>query len=72
MRNYYGLLNQIVEKQNAYEFLDSKPVTLSAKSHRAAYGTDGDYFSKPNAEDIFESIYNIMHEVNPSKYKSLY
>ncbi len=66
------LLNEILEKQNAYEFLDSKPVTLSAKSHRAAYGTDGDYFSKPNAEDIFESIYNIMHEVNPSKYKSLY
>ncbi len=66
------LLNEILGKQNAYEFLDSKPVTLSAKSHRASYGTDGDYFSKPNIEDIFESIYNIMHEVNPSKYKSLY
>ena len=66
------LLNHILEEQNAYEFLDSKPITLTAKDHRAAYGTDGDYFSKPNAEDIFESIYNIMREVNPSKYKKLY
>jgi len=66
------LLNEILDKQNAYEYLDSKPVTLAAKQHRAAYGTDGDYFSKPNAEDIFEAIYTIMHEVNPTKYKKLY
>jgi len=66
------LLNEILEKQNAYEFLDSKPITLTAKEHRTSYGTDGDYFSKPNAEDIFETIYNMMHEVNPSKYKKLY
>ena len=66
------LLNEILEKQNAYQFLDSKPITLTAKDHRTAYGTDGDYFSKPNAEDIFETIYNIMHEVNPSKYKNIY
>ena len=66
------LLDEILEKQNAYEYLDSKPVTLTAKQHRAAYGTDGDYFSKPNEEDIFEAIYKIMHEVNPNKYKSLY
>ncbi|PHQ56851.1 MAG: transketolase [Lutibacter sp.] len=66
------LLNEILEKQNGYDFLDSKPVTLSAKDHRAAYGTDGDYFSKPNAEDIFETIYAIMHEVDPIKYKLLY
>lgn len=66
------LLNEILEKQNAYEYLDSKPVTLTAKQHRAAYGTDGDYFSKPNEEDIFEAIYRILHEVNPIKYKSLY
>jgi len=66
------LLNKIIEEQNAYEFLDSKPITLTAKDHRAAYGTDGDYFSKPNAEDIFEAIYNIMREVNPTKYKKLY
>jgi hypothetical protein len=65
-------LNEILENQNAYQYLDSKPITLTAKAHRPAYGTDGDYFSKPNAEDIFESIYNIMREVNPSKYKKLY
>lgn len=66
------LLNEILEKQNAYDYLDSKPITLTAKPHRPAYGTDGDYFSKPNAEDIFETIYNMMNEVNPSKYKKLY
>lgn len=66
------LLNAILEKQNAYGYLDSKPVTLTAKPHRAAYGTDGDYFSKPNEEDIFEAIYSIMNEVNPTKYKPLY
>lgn len=66
------LLNEILEKQNAYAYLDSKPVTLTAKPHRAAYGTDGDYFSKPNEEDIFEAIYSIMNEENPTKYKPLY
>lgn len=66
------LLNEILENQNAYGYLDSKPVTLTAKPHRAAYGTDGDYFSKPNEEDIFEAIYSIMNEVNPTKYKPLY
>ncbi|WP_372745398.1 thiamine pyrophosphate-dependent enzyme [Lutibacter sp.] len=66
------ILNEILEKQNAYEFLDSKPTTLTAKDHRTAYGTDGDYFSKPNAEDIFETIYQIMHEANPTLFKKLY
>jgi pyruvate/2-oxoglutarate/acetoin dehydrogenase E1 component/TPP-dependent pyruvate/acetoin dehydrogenase alpha subunit len=66
------LLNEILENQDAYQYLDSKPATLTAKAHRPAYGTDGDYFSKPNAEDIFEFIYNIMQEVNPSKFKKLY
>lgn len=66
------LLNEILEKQNAYEYLDSKPATLASQEHRPAYGTDGDYFSKPSAEDIFETIYGIMHEVNPKKYKKLY
>jgi len=66
------LLQEIIEKQNAFEYLDSKPITLTAKPHRTAYGTDGDYFSKPNHETIFEAIYNIMNESNPSKYKSLF
>ncbi|WP_343330446.1 alpha-ketoacid dehydrogenase subunit alpha/beta [Polaribacter staleyi] len=66
------ILQNILEKQNAYIHLDSKPSTLTSKAHRPAYGTDGDYFSKPSAEDIFEKIYEIMHESNPNKYKSLY
>jgi pyruvate/2-oxoglutarate/acetoin dehydrogenase E1 component len=66
------ILQEILENQNGYKYLDSKPATLTAKAHRTAYGTDGDYFSKPSAEDIFEKIYEIMHEENPIKYKSLY
>lgn len=66
------LLQEIIENQNGYIHLDSKPQTLSAKAHRPAYGTDGDYFSKPSIEDIFEKVYEIMHESNPDKYKSLY
>ena len=66
------ILQEILENQNGYMHLDSKPATLTAKAHRTAYGTDGDYFSKPSAEDIFEKIYEIMHEANPNKYKSLY
>lgn len=65
------LLNEIIEKQGAYTYLDSAPQTLTAKAHRPAYGTDGDYFSKPNREDIFEKVYGIMHEVNPNDYPSL-
>jgi pyruvate/2-oxoglutarate/acetoin dehydrogenase E1 component/TPP-dependent pyruvate/acetoin dehydrogenase alpha subunit len=66
------ILQQIIEEQDAYIHLDSKPQTLVAKAHRPAYGTDGDYFSKPSAEDIYERIYEMMHEVNPSKFPTLY
>ena len=66
------LLQEVLENQNAYQYLDSKPATLTAKAHRPAYGTDGDYFSKPSAEDIFEKIYEMMHEADPEKFKSLY
>ncbi len=66
------LLDEILNKQNAYEFLDSKPITITAKSHRTPYGSDGDYFSKPSIEDIFEGVYAIMNEENPNKYKKLY
>jgi pyruvate/2-oxoglutarate/acetoin dehydrogenase E1 component len=66
------ILQEILENQNGYQYLDSKPTTLTAKAHRPAYGTDGDYFSKPSAEDIFEKIYGIMHEFNPNRFKSLY
>ncbi len=65
------LLQQVLDEQDAYQYLDSKPQTLAAKPHRPAYGTDGDYFSKPSAEDIFEKIYDMMHEVNPETYPTL-
>ncbi len=65
------ILQEILEQQKAYEYLDSAPQTLAAQPHRPAYGTDGDYFSKPNAEDIFEKVYGIMHESNPQKYPKL-
>ena len=65
------ILSEIVENQDGYKFLDSKPQTLAAKPHRPAYGTDGDYFSKPSTEDIFEKVYEIMHEANPNKFPKL-
>ncbi|WP_250432575.1 alpha-ketoacid dehydrogenase subunit alpha/beta [Hanstruepera flava] len=65
------ILNEILNTQNAYQHLDSKPQTLTAQQHRPAYGTDGDYFSKPSAEDVFEAVYNVMHEVNPNDFPKL-
>ncbi|MEN8817602.1 MAG: thiamine pyrophosphate-dependent enzyme [Nonlabens sp.] len=62
------ILQQIVDIQNAWPHLDSKPQCLTAQPHRPAYGTDGDYFSKPSVDDIFDKVYDIMNEVNPSKY----
>jgi 2-oxoisovalerate dehydrogenase E1 component len=66
------MLDKILVEQNAYAFLDSAPVTLSAKDHRPAYGSDGDYFSKPNIEDIVEKAYGIMNEFDPESYPSIY
>ena len=66
------ILQQILEEQDAYSYLDSKPLTLTSKAHRPAYGTDGDYFSKPSADDIFEKIYAMMNEVNPAQFPDLY
>ncbi|QBN20246.1 alpha-ketoacid dehydrogenase subunit alpha/beta [Flavobacterium nackdongense] len=66
------ILQEIIENQNGYNYLDSKPQTLTAKAHRPAYGTDGDYFSKPSIEDIFEKVYGMMNESNPTKYPNLY
>ena len=62
------ILQQLIEKQNIYSLLDSAPQLLSAKAHRPAYGGDGDYFSKPSEDDIFEAVYAIMHEANPIKF----
>lgn len=66
------MMQQVLEGQGAYKFLDAAPTTLTAKAHRPAYGTDGDYFSKPSNEDIFESVYALMHEANPAKYPAIY
>lgn len=66
------ILNTIIEEQEGYKHLDSKPQTLTAKAHRPPYGTDGDYFSKPSIEDVFEKIYGIMHETDPSRYPELF
>ena len=56
------ILQKIIEEQNGYMFLDAKPITITSKEHRPAYGSDGDYFSKPSSDDVFEIIYNLMHE----------
>jgi len=66
------LLQQIIDEQKGYNHLDSQPQTLASKAHRPAYGTDGDYFSKPSSEDIFEKVYAIIHEAKPEQYPSLY
>lgn len=66
------ILQKVLEEQKGYRFLDSEPQTLTAKAHRPSYGTDGDYFSKPSSEDVFEKIYSIMNEVNPQQFPSLY
>jgi pyruvate/2-oxoglutarate/acetoin dehydrogenase E1 component/TPP-dependent pyruvate/acetoin dehydrogenase alpha subunit len=65
------MLQQVLEKQGGYLYLDSAPKTISARPHRPAYGSDGDYFSKPNSEDIFQAIYNMMNEYDPEEYQSL-
>jgi pyruvate/2-oxoglutarate/acetoin dehydrogenase E1 component/TPP-dependent pyruvate/acetoin dehydrogenase alpha subunit len=65
------ILSHIIDEQEGYKFLDSKPESLTAKAHRPPYGTDGDYFSKPSAEDVFEKVYAIMHESNPEKFPKL-
>ena len=66
------ILQKIIEDQDAFKLLDSKPITLTAKAHRPAYGSDGDYFSKPSTDDIIEKAYEIMNEYNPNKYPDIY
>ena len=65
------LLQKVLEEQGGYRYLDSAPQTLTARAHRPAYASDGDYFSKPNAEDIFEKAYQIMHEARPEDFPEL-
>jgi pyruvate/2-oxoglutarate/acetoin dehydrogenase E1 component len=62
------MLQEVLEKQDGYRWLDSSPRTLPGKPHRSAYGSDGDYWSKPNTDQVFESVYEIMAEVDPANY----
>lgn len=66
------ILQKVLEEQNAYKYLDAAPVTITGEEHRPAYSSDGDYFSNPNAEDVFERIYQLMHSANPKKFTRLY
>ncbi|UFH54899.1 thiamine pyrophosphate-dependent enzyme [Spirosoma sp. KNUC1025] len=65
------MMQQVVEGQNAYRYLDSPPRTISAKAHRPSYGSDGDYFSKPNVDDVIEMIYALMSEAEPSRFPAI-
>jgi len=66
------MMQQVLEEQGGYRYLDHEPRTVTAREHRAAYSTDGDYFSNPNAEDVFDAVYNIMHDFNPAKYPKIF
>jgi pyruvate/2-oxoglutarate/acetoin dehydrogenase E1 component/TPP-dependent pyruvate/acetoin dehydrogenase alpha subunit len=66
------MMQKVLEEQGGYLYLDAEPGTITAREHRAAYSTDGDYFSNPNAEDVFEKIYNMMHEYKPEKYPKIF
>jgi hypothetical protein len=62
----------VIEEQGAYQYLDSAPLTIAAKDHRPAYATDGDYFSKPNIEEVIDKIYAMMRESDPNKFPAIY
>lgn len=66
------MMQQVLEVQDAYRYLDAKPLTIAAKEHRPAYASDGDYFTKPSAEDVFEEVYTLMRDCDPEKYPALY
>ncbi|HOS48862.1 MAG TPA: thiamine pyrophosphate-dependent enzyme [Bacteroidia bacterium] len=66
------MMQQVMENQKAFRHLDMEPRTLTAKEHRPAYGSDGDYYSKPSAEDVFDAVYEMMHDYNPASYPAIY
>jgi pyruvate/2-oxoglutarate/acetoin dehydrogenase E1 component len=66
------MLQEVIEKQGGYFHLDSPARTLSGKAHRPAYGSDGDYWSKPNAETVFDTVYDMMHEADPTSHPHIY
>lgn len=66
------ILQNVLEKQGGYKYLDTAPQTLCAKEHRPPYGSDGDYFTKPSVDDVIETVYAMMHDNNPGKYPAIY
>jgi pyruvate/2-oxoglutarate/acetoin dehydrogenase E1 component/TPP-dependent pyruvate/acetoin dehydrogenase alpha subunit len=66
------MIQNVLEEQGGFQFLDAEPRTLTANDHRPAYSTDGDYFSNPNAEDVFDLVYEMMHNYSPSRFPTLY
>jgi pyruvate/2-oxoglutarate/acetoin dehydrogenase E1 component/TPP-dependent pyruvate/acetoin dehydrogenase alpha subunit len=66
------MMQKVLEEQKGYFYLDAEPRTITARDHRPAYSTDGDYFSNPNAEDVFDAVYNLMHDANPYKYPKIF
>lgn len=66
------ILQKVLEEQKGYFHLDGQPKTLTAKAHRPPFGSDGDYFSKPSVDDVIETIYQMMHDANPTKYPSIF
>lgn len=66
------MMQKVLEEQKAYQYLDAQPITITGKEHRPAYASDGDYFSKPNPEEVFEKVYALMAEADPERFKPLY
>ncbi len=66
------MMQQVLEGQHAYNYLDATPLTIAAKEHRPAYGSDGDYFSKPNSEDVYDVVYSMMSECEPDRFPKIY
>jgi pyruvate/2-oxoglutarate/acetoin dehydrogenase E1 component len=66
------MMQKVIDEQGAYQWLDAQPRAISAHDHRPSYSSDGDYFSKPNAEDIFDAVYEMMHEADPARFPAIY
>ena len=66
------ILQKVLEEQGGYEWLDGEPATLTGEEHRPAYGSDGDYWSKPGIESVFDAVYELMNEVDPRRYPIFY
>jgi pyruvate/2-oxoglutarate/acetoin dehydrogenase E1 component len=66
------MMQKVLEEMGGYYYLDAQPETVTANAHRAAYSTDGDYFSNPNEEDVFERVYRVMHQYNPQRYPAIF